>query len=148
MKFESYFIDFIKLLNKNEVEYMLIGGMAVNVHGYSRSTGDMDIWMNSTIENGNKILKTIDEFGFDIEPIRDKDFTIADVIFVGGPPFRIDVLTKVQGVKFEDAWPKKINITVDDIIINVIGLEDLKAVKMLSGRHKDMDDLYNLNKIV
>jgi hypothetical protein len=84
--FEPVFVDFIRLLNKHEVEYILIGGMAVNVYGYNRPTGDMDIWMNPNNKNGAKIINAIDEYGFDTSRLKEKNFEEADVFFLGQPP--------------------------------------------------------------
>jgi len=148
VEFDPYFIDFLKLLNKYKVEYLIIGGIAVNFHGYSRTTGDMDIWIKPSNENGKNLISAIDEFGFDAEDLKQKDFEKTDVFFLGTPPLRIDVLNKMQGLKFDESYTKRKIIEHQGVIVNLLNLEDLKVNKLLSGRHKDLDDLENLNKEV
>jgi hypothetical protein len=145
--FEQVFIDFIRLLNKYEVEYILIGGMAVNVYGYNRPTGDMDIWINSTKENGAKLIQAIDEFGYDIKDLLNRNFEEADVFFLGTPPFRIDVLNKMRGLKFADCC-KRVNFfeVEKDLSVPVLHINDLIVNKILSGRHKDLDDIEKLKR--
>jgi hypothetical protein len=144
--FEPVFIEFIQLLNTYDVEYLLIGGMAVNLHGYSRPTGDMDIWINPTNSNGQKLIKAIDEFGYDTTELEQKDFEQTDVFFLGKPPFRIDILNRMQGLKFGESYPKRIIVEHEGILIHLLSLEDLKVNKLLAGRHKDLNDLENLTK--
>jgi predicted nucleotidyltransferase len=144
--FDPSFIEFLILLNKHKVEYLLIGGIAVNLYGYSRTTGDMDIWINPTNENGKKLVLAVDEFGYDITELAKKNFEETDVFFLGEPPFRIDILNKMQGLKFPSSFEKRKIVEHQEIKINLLSLEDLKVNKLLSGRHKDLDDLENLAK--
>jgi hypothetical protein len=148
IEFNSYFTDFLKLLHKHQVEYMVIGGIAVNLHGYTRTTGDMDIWIKASNENGAKLIKAIDEFGYDTSELEKKNFEETDVFFLGTPPLRIDILNKMQGLKFDDSYRKRDIVEYKDAIVSLLNLEDLKVNKLLSGRHKDLDDLENLNKEV
>ena len=146
--FESTFVEFLVLLNKHKVEYLLSGGIAVNLYGYSRTTGDMDIWINSTNENGQKLVKAVDEFGYDATELAKKNFEELDVFFLGEPPFRIDILNKMQGLKFPASFEKRKIVEHGGVKIDLLSLEDLKVNKLLSGRHKDLDDLENLSKII
>jgi predicted nucleotidyltransferase len=146
--FDPSFIEFLVLLNKYKVEYLLIGGIAVNLYGYSRTTGDMDIWINSTNENGEKLVKAVDEFGYDATELAEKNFEELDVFFLGEPPFRIDILNKMQGLKFPASFEKRKIVEHEGVKIDLLSLEDLKVNKLLSGRHKDLDDLENLSKII
>ncbi|MFZ1494682.1 MAG: hypothetical protein WAU60_14895 [Candidatus Competibacter denitrificans] len=139
------FKEFVELLNKNKVEYLIVGGYAVGMHGYPRYTGDLDIWINATVENAQKMVKVLDEFGFASFGLTEEDFTkLGNVIQMGYPPFRIDVLTKIDGVEFEKCYKNKITIQYDNIPLNIIGIDDLKRNKEASGRPKDCEDLRNL----
>ncbi|MBX9851110.1 MAG: nucleotidyltransferase [Cytophagaceae bacterium] len=145
--FEPVFVDFIKLLNKHEVEYILIGGMAVNVYGYSRPTGDMDIWINPINENGQKLIKAISEYGYNTEELEYKNFEETDVFFLGRAPFRIDILNKMQGLKFADCFTRINKYEIEGgIFVSVLHINDLIVNKILSGRHKDLDDIEKLKR--
>ena len=139
------FKEFVELLNKNEVEYLIVGGYAVGIHGYPRYTGDLDIWINATRQNARKMVAVLAEFGFDSFGLTEEDFTkLGNVIQMGYPPFRIDILTTIDGVRFKDCYKNKIVVLHDEITLDVIGIEDLRRNKKVSGRLKDIDDLGNL----
>ena len=139
------FKEFVELLNKNEVEYLIVGGYAVGIHGYPRYTGDLDIWINATRQNARKMVVVLAEFGFDSFGLTEEDFTkLGNVIQMGYPPFRIDILTTIDGVRFKDCYKNKIVVLYDEITLDVIGIEDLRRNKKVSGRLKDIDDLGNL----
>ncbi len=145
--FSQDFKEFLKLLNENSVEYMVVGGYAVGFHGFPRYTGDIDIWVNATISNAEKVLKTLDEFGFGNFNLSQEDFLIKKNLFqLGNPPFRIDILTSIDGVSFNETYRKKIVKIIDDVEINFIGLNELIKNKQASGRDKDLLDLKNLKK--
>ena len=139
------FKGFVELLNKNEVEYLIVGGYAVGIHGYPRYTGDLDIWINATRQNARKMVVVLAEFGFDSFGLTEEDFTkLGNVIQMGYPPFRIDILTTIDGVRFKDCYKNKIVVLHDEITLDVIGIEDLRRNKKVSGRLKDIADLGNL----
>lgn len=139
------FKEFVELLNKKEVEYLIVGGYAVGIHGYPRYTGDLDIWINATRQNARKMVAVLTEFGFDSFGLTEEDFTkLGNVIQMGYPPFRIDILTTIDGVRFKDCYKNKIVVLHDEITLDVIGIEDLRRNKKVSGRLKDIDDLENL----
>ncbi|WP_246327281.1 hypothetical protein [Candidatus Competibacter phosphatis] len=101
------FKEFVELLNKKEVEYLIVGGYAVGIHGYPRYTGDLDIWINATRQNARKMVAVLTEFGFDSFGLTEEDFTKSgNVIQMGYPPFRIDILTTIDGVRFKDCYKK------------------------------------------
>lgn len=139
------FKEFVELLNNHQVEYLIVGGYAVGVHGHPRYTGDLDVWINTTMENAKKMIKVLNDFGFSSFGLTEADFIKSgNVIQMGYPPFRIDVLTTVDGVEFENCYQNKIIVQHDEITLNVIGINDLKINKQASGRLKDIDDLENL----
>ena len=133
------------IFNENKVEYLVVGGYAVAHYGYVRATNDIDIWVNNDIENVSKIIKSLVKFGFSEKDL-DKDIFTKDdqIIRMGVPPFRIELLTGVSGINFNETYPDKNIITIDDISISIIDLKNLKKNKKASGRHKDLDDLENL----
>ena len=145
MKLDPNFSEFITLLNANAVEYLLVGGYAVVFHGYTRFTGDMDIWIRPSVENARKILNVLSEFGMGSMGLEIKDFTDEEsVVQFGYPPVRIDVMTSIDGVAFEEAFPKRVIKTVSGVSVNVIHLDDLKANKRATGRFKDLNDIEHL----
>lgn len=143
--FHKDFKEFIELLNKNRVEYLLVGGYALGIHGYPRYTGDMDIWVKPTLENAQKILKVLDDFGFSELELSQDDFTkLGNVIQLGYPPLRIDLLTQPDGVDFDASYAQRFDLNYNNLLIHVISLEDFKKNKAASGRPKDLEDLRNL----
>ena len=147
MTLDPDFEDFIKLLNQYEVEYMIIGGYAMAFHGRPRYTGDLDIWINISEYNAKKMLKVLEEFGFSSLNFRKEDFLKENLINqIGYPPLRIDILTSIDGINFNDAYPQKQVITIDDFTANYIGLNELIQNKNASGRQQDLVDVETLQK--
>ena len=142
------FHDFIQYLNKFYVDYILVGGYAVIIRGYSRSTGDMDIWVNKTEENYQKLLSAILEFGLPQKAILKEQFFSDefDVFSFGKPPFAIEIMTAVKGLNFEDTYKKATIEQVDNIPVRIIHLNHLIEAKKAAGRNKDLNDLENLPK--
>jgi len=139
------FKEFLQLLNKHEVAYLLIGGYAVGYHGYPRTTGDMDIWIDPTPENARKILLVLTDFGFGasgatIELLQQPN----KVIRMGNPPLRIELLTTISGADFVTCYGERITDTLDGIVVAIINLVQLKRNKSTTGRLKDLNDLQNL----
>jgi len=145
MKLVKDFEEFIELLNKNEVKYLVVGGYAFAIHAYPRFTNDIDFFILSTTSNANKIVSVLIEFGFDTTSFSPDDLLIKDkVIQLGEPPYRIDLLTSIDGVDFDDAWQRKITSRYGDQVLYFISKEDLIRNKKASGRKKDLDDLNEL----
>jgi hypothetical protein len=141
------FKEFIELLNKHEVEYLVVGGYAVAMYGYPRFTGDIDFWIKPTELNAKKIITTLVEFGFEGYDISKEDFVKEDsVIQLGYPPNRIDLLTGVTGLTFDDCYNKKNRVEIAEIEVNFISLFHLRLNKEQTGRDKDINDLNNLPK--
>ena len=147
---EPLFQDVIEKLLKNNVQFLLIGGYAVNYHGYGRYTGDMDFWLNPTEENKKHFLEALSALKRhvdDIEKISTLDFTKAQVISMGEPPLRIDFLTRVNLVDFEDAWVKRNFLQLQNFSLPVVDYNHLILTKFNTGRPKDKMDLEELQKI-
>lgn len=145
LKLENDFIDFIKLCNNYEVEYLVIGGYAVSIHGYPRSTKDMDVCIKISEENAAKMVNVINDFGFASLKLMKEDFLKRDFITqLGHEPVRIDILNDLDGVPFETAWTNRRVINFEGEIINFIGYNELMKVKEKSGRPQDIADISKL----
>ena len=126
MQLDRDFKEFVSLLNARSVRYLVVGGYAVAVHGLPRYTGDFDAWIWLIEENAQKVLGVLDEFGFGGLDITEEDFTREDsVVQLGYPPHRIDLLTSISGVTFEDAWSRRLNVEIEGEVVGFIGREDL-----------------------
>lgn len=137
------FKEFIALLNQNDVDYLVVGGYAVAIHGHPRYTKDLDVWILVDKLNASRILRALKMFGF--SAFTEEDFLAKGyVIQLGQPPCRIDILTQVDGLDFESCYPSKIIIDIDGLPVNFIDLENLKKNKLASGRLQDLADLENL----
>ena len=145
--FNDDFRDFIQALNNNNVEYILVGGYAVILHGYRRVTGDMDIWVNRTKENYSKLTNAFLQFGLPVFDMTEEKFLnadTADVFSYGRPPVSIDIITKLKGVEFNDAFSQSQQFDENGLFIRFIHLNNLIQSKKAAGRHKDLDDIEKL----
>ena len=141
------FKDFLKLLNSHGVEYLLIGGYAVAYHGYIRTTQDIDLWIRLSPDNAQRIAEAIAEFGFAPEGMKPEIFLQPDkIIKMGVPPLRIEVLTSVSGVAFDECYRTRETVDMGDYTIPIINREMLMKNKKASGRMKDLADVENLEK--
>lgn len=137
--------DFLRLLNLNAVEYLLVGGYAVGYYGYPRATGDMDIWIARSPANADKVTAALKAFGFSASSISPALFLTPNKVFrMGNPPLRIEVLTDISGVEFAACWNARESAVIDDLPVNIINIDDLKQNKQASGRLKDRTDLQHL----
>jgi hypothetical protein len=146
--FKEDFREFIDALNINGVRYILVGGYSVILHGHSRTTGDMDIWVDRTLENYKKIKSAFLQFGmpvFDMTQERFLNDSLIDVFTFGRPPVAIDIMISVLGLDFNECFEKAIYFEDDNLQIRTIHINDLIDAKKASGRPKDLDDLENLN---
>jgi hypothetical protein len=140
------FKDFIADLNRYEVEYVVVGGYAVIVRGYSRSTGDIDIWVNKTIENFEKLQKAILHFGLPISAVKVAEFFSDDfdVFSFGKPPYAIEIMTAVKGLDFNSTFLNATIEQINDTSVRIIHLQHLITAKKAAGRNKDLNDIENL----
>lgn len=141
----SDFKEFLKLLNSHRVEYLLIGGYAVGYHGYPRATGDMDLWVAIRQNNAEKLVVALREFGLNAPQLSADIFLQENqIIRMGVPPMRIELLTTISGVDFDSCYSERIVDVIDSVEVHIINLEHLKQNKQASGRYKDLDDLQYL----
>jgi hypothetical protein len=148
--FNQDFRDFILILNKHKVEYILVGGYAVILHGYRRTTGDLDIWVNKTKENYLRLIKVYREFGLHEDDMTEDNFLYNnkfDVFSYGIPPVCIEILTELKGCDFDEAYALSLNYNDEDLLIRFLHLNTLKASKKAAGRYKDLDDLEKLSML-
>ena len=139
------FKEFLQLLNSHKVEYLLIGGYAVGYYGYPRVTGDIDIWIAINSNNAEKISLAIKNFGFTVETDIAQNFLQENkIVRMGNPPMRIEILTTISGVSFEECYQLKNIVEIDGIKVSIISLKHLIENKKASGRHKDLNDIENL----
>lgn len=142
------FEEFVQLLNKHQVDYMVVGGYALAFHGKPRHTGDLDIWINSSEANAEKLVTAVREFGLASLGLTKSDFMEEGyVIQIGYPPLRIDILNTIDGVKFEDAFPNKLYVDVNGVEIKYIGLKEFIDNKTATGRIQDIADLREIKKL-
>ena len=138
---DSNYLDMLRCLNKAGVDYIMVGGWAVNLHGYVRATIDLDIWILADQENARKVYAALGEFGAPLGEVKPEDFAQDGTIFqIGVAPCRIDVINKIDGVSYADASPRAIPKTIEGIPVRIISREDLIANKRASGRTKDLAD--------
>ena len=146
--FNEDFQDFISALNNNEVEYILVGGYSVILHGYSRTTGDLDIWVNKEKGNYLKLVKAFKEFKMPVFDMTENNFLKnpgLNVFTFGRPPSAIDIMTDVKGLHFKEAFKTSQIIEAGTLKVRVIGLNQLLKAKRAAGRHRDLDDIENLS---
>ncbi len=144
--FNQDFREFIQSLNINDVEYILVGGYAVILHGYIRSTADMDVWVNKTKENYQKLKKALKQFG---APIFSENEFLGNEFNVWGfgkEPNRIEIMSEVKGVKFDNVYKKSKIYKEDNFNIRYIHLNHLLEAKEAAGRFKDKNDIEQLKK--
>jgi hypothetical protein len=144
-EFPVDFMDFVHSLNANGVEYLLVGGYAVGVHGYIRATVDIDFFYRRTPDNVTRVLAALAEFGAPPIVLDRAHLEAANTVTAfGEPPSRIDLLSELSGVTFEEAQDGALHLPIDGDVLPVIGLGALLANKQASGRPKDLLDLVQL----
>ncbi len=139
------FREFVQSLNDNGVRYLVVGGYAVALHGHPRYTKDLDIWLWLDRDNATSVLAALEQFGFGALGLQPEDFLVADqIIQLGYPPNRIDLLTTLPGVEFAPCYAARVVVEIDGVAVNFIDLQNLRKNKQASGRFQDLADLENL----
>jgi hypothetical protein len=142
MEVAQDFEEFFASCNKHSVRYLIVGGYAFALHAQPRFTGDMDVFVAPTEINARKIIQALTDFGFPLSPLSWEDLASpGKVIQLGYPPLRIDLLTGIDGVLFEDAWPRRVDSRYGRQEVHFISRTDLIANKRASGRKQDLLDL-------
>jgi hypothetical protein len=139
------FREFLKLFLKHEVRFLVIGGMAVIYHGHPRLTLDIDLWVERSRENGERILSALRDFGFSDSGLAASDFEKErQIIRMGIKPTMIEIFTSIPGVEFGPCSEKQVMVDLRGLEVPFISLADLKVNKKASGRLKDLQDLEEL----
>lgn len=147
--FNPDFRDFLQALRSAEVRYMLVGGYSVILHGYSRTTGDMDIWVEKTYANYVRLVDAFYHFGmptFDMTAENFLNNPALDVFTFGRQPVAIDIITAIKGLDFETAFEHASDVDVEGLTIRLIHYNDLLIAKRAAGRPRDQNDLDNLTQ--
>jgi predicted nucleotidyltransferase len=139
------FSEMLSALSDAGAEYILVGAHAMAAHGLPRATGDMDLWVRPSAENAERVWRALAEFGAPLDQLSQEDLTEPEVVFqIGVVPNRIDILTSVTGVDFEDAWTRRDVVELDGVQVGVIAREDLIRNKRAVGRLRDLADIEDL----
>jgi hypothetical protein len=137
--------DFVEMLSafaEAGVEYLVVGAHALAVHARPRATGDLDLWVRPSPENAARVLTALRGFGAPLADIEPTDFHLPDrVVQLGVVPNRIDLLTGITGVSFEQAWPRRLEVPLAGLVVPILGREDLITNKRATGRSQDRADL-------
>lgn len=148
--FNEFHQRFLFELLKHDVDFIVVGGLSVVFHGYIRTTGDMDLWIRPSNENKIKLLPVIKQFGLSeesIELLQTKNFTKTLAFHFNNPPDKIEFLTHISGLKYNDAIKKCDYLSIENCEIPFLGYEDLVTNKISAGRLKDQADVEELKKI-
>jgi hypothetical protein len=139
--------DILSAFSDERVEYILIGAYALAAHGLPRATGDLDLWVRPTPENAQRVWRALGRFGAPLRDLRPEDLHAAGVVFqIGVAPCRIDLLTAVDGVAFDEAWPRCEEVEIEGLKVPVISRDDLIRNKRASGRVQDLADVARLEE--
>ena len=139
------FVDLLRAFVDHDVRFMVVGAYALAIHGRPRATGDLDIWIQPSKENATCVMRALAVFGAPLDQITEADFASPGVTYqMGVAPGRIDILTDLTGLTFDEAWPGRITRPFGDVTVDVIGLADFVRNKRATGRAKDLGDIEGL----
>lgn len=143
------FRDMLLALNDADVEFLLVGAYALAAHGCPRATGDIDFWVRADSENARRVFSALTAFGAPTYQVSVGDFATPGIVFqIGVPPQRIDILTTISGVQFEEAWKNRLTVEIEGITVAVLGLQDLLSNKQSTGREKDAADIPLIKRLL
>jgi len=136
------FVEMLAALSAAGAEFLIVGAYAMAAHGLPRATGDIDIWVRPTRNNAERVMHAVRTFGAPLFGLSVEDLLRSDTVFqIGIAPNRIDILTGITGVLFEEAWPNRLTLKIDDQVVPVIGRAELVRNKAATGRPKDQADV-------
>lgn len=141
------FIELLAVFNARAVEYIVVGAHALAAHGHVRATKDLDVWVRPSGDNATRVLGALVEFGAPLHDLTVEDLATPGTVFqIGVPPLRVDVITAIDGVDFDDAWPDRVAVRLDDTTVPVLSRHHLIANKKASGRLQDLADVERLEE--
>jgi predicted nucleotidyltransferase len=139
------FFDMLSALSEAGAEFLIVGAYALAAHARPRATGDIDIWVNPAPANAERVMRALITFGAPLHDLTTADLTKSDTVFqIGVDPCRIDILSGVSGLRFDDAWQRRLELEIEGVRVPVLGREDLIVNKRASNRAKDRLDLEQL----
>lgn len=139
------FKDMLSAFAEGDVDYLIVGAYALAAHGVPRATGDLDLWIQSTTENAERVLSALEAFGSPTHDLSVSDLSQPDLVFqIGVAPRRIDILSSIDGVAFDQAWEDRVLVEVEGVELPVISREHLVANKRALGRTRDIADIERL----
>jgi hypothetical protein len=145
--FHPVFSEFLSTLVSNRVRFLVVGAHALAVHGRPRYTDDLDVWVEPTPANAKRVIRALSEFGYDAYALHESEFCTPDrMTQLGKPPLRIDVMTSVSGVRFDEAWAHRVRARIEGLSVSFIGRREFAKNKAASGRAKDLADLALLDE--
>jgi len=141
------FLDLLRAFIDRNVRFLIVGAYALGVHGRPRATGDLDVWVDPTPDNAAKIMLALEQFGAPAGHVTAEDFSRPGIVFqMGLPPLRIDVLTELSGLTFEEAWPTRTRANFGPLTVDVLGREAFIKNKRATGRARDLGDIEALGE--
>jgi hypothetical protein len=147
VKIHPDFDQFVSVLNKNRVQYLIVGSFALAFHGFPRATGDIDFWIRPTLSNAQNLLRALGDFGFGELEISTNDILSGKIIQLGVPPIRIDLISVLTGLTSEEVWKDRKKGKFGDHDVFYIDRKNYLKNKRVMGRHKDLADLESLGEI-
>lgn len=141
------FVEMLSALSEAGADYLIVGAHALAVHGRPRATGDLDIWVRPSLQNAARVHAALRTFGAPLQDLTVDDLASADLVFqIGIAPCRIDILTSVSGLQFDDAWGERTAVKIGDLMVPVIGRAALIRNKQAAGRPRDLADIAELEE--
>jgi hypothetical protein len=136
------FVDLLRAFVAHDVRFLIVGAYALALHGRPRATGDLDVWVDATPDNARRVVGALAAFGAPMDQVSEADFSTPGVVLqLGVAPGRIDILTDLTGLGFEEAWPGRVREAIGDVLVDFIGREAFIKNKQATGRAKDLGDI-------
>jgi hypothetical protein len=140
------FLDLLRAFVAADVRFLIVGAYALALHGRPRATGDLDVWVDATPENAQRVVRALDEFGAPLADISEADFATLGVVYqIGVPPGRIDILTDLTGITFSEAWLDRVHRPFGEVEVDFIGRVSFLRNKRATGRPKDLGDIEGMD---
>ena len=139
------FVDLLRAFAAAEVRFLVVGAYALALHGRPRATGDLDIWVDASPRNAPRVMRALAAFGAPLLDVSEADFAREGIVYqIGLPPGRIDILTQLTGLAFDDAWPDRVRGLFGELEVDFIGRDAFIRNKKATGRIRDLGDIENL----